>query len=523
MIVGAGPTGLALAVELLDAGVDFRIIDSAPTPVHESRALAIQARTLEVLERAGVSPELVAAGNTATTLVLHARGRPVSLPLFDDGARGETRFPFLLFLPQSDTERTLLARLEARGVQVERNTSLTAIADDGERIRYVAETPAGSDHAEARYVVGCDGAHSSVRRLAGVGFVGAGFPQAFALADLEVDGLQKGRVHAFVAGSGIMFFFPLREPASWRMLGMLPDATAPDELGLQELQAIADTHTRGVPGAVLRLHDPVWRTTFRVQSRRAAHFRTGRILLAGDAAHIHSPAGAQGMNTGIQDAVNLGWKLAQVIRGLAGDHLLDTYEAERLPVARGVLRMTDRMFRIATTQNAVVRVIRPRLAPILLRAVARSAAARRIGFRAISELGLNYRASTLSVDARPRIRGVRAGARLPDLQLTIDGRPRNLRDCLVTPGYLLAFINADPRDHARLKLEGSRDVATVIFGESNPDTHLLASDGITQLLVRPDGYVAYTAGGNDATGLRRYLDRVTWPGLLSVTPRNTSG
>jgi len=487
-IVGAGPTGLTLAVELHQAGVPFRIVDAAPDAVHESRALAIQARTLEVLDRSGVAAELVRAGDQARSIGLHA-GRTVEVPLFDD-ANDETAYPFLLFLSQAETERILLAWLEQRGVEVERDCSVEAVQPDDGGVTFEVKTAAGREVRRTGYLVGCDGAHSAVRTQAGISFSGGGFPQSFAIADLDVDGLDPGHVHAFVSASGIMFFFPLGSPAAWRLLAMLPGGAASEALGLADLQHLVDSHAAGRPGTY-RLSAPVWVTTFKVQSRRAERFRRGRVLLAGDAAHIHSPAGAQGMNTGIQDAVNLGWKLARVVQDPALDALLDTYEEERLPIAREVLRSTNRMFRIATTSNRLVRWLRPRLAPIALGILVRSRSARAIGFRTISQIAIHYRGRTLARSPRQATwDGLRAGDRLPDIEVIVGRRVINLRRSLVTPDYLLAGINVGPSGEAD-------SIAKSIIG-------VIPGKPSGWILIRPDGYIAGI--WRDIASVKAFLD-----------------
>src|SRR6266540_1514870 len=251
LVVGAGPTGLALAAHLRAFASHVRIVDRQPDRTHESRALAIQPRTLEVLAGLGVTPEL---------LVLAPAAEHVTCRLLPPDGRHET--------------------------------------------------------VAARYVVGCDGAHSTVRHLAGIGFEGSAYPQTFLLADLEADGLEPGAAHTYLTGAGMLFFFPLGTPATWRMLAMRPpgDQTPADaEVSLAELQAITASYTTDP----LRLRDPVWMTRFRLHLRAATRYQTGRVFLAGDAAHVHSPAGAQGMNTGVQDAVNLAWKLALACSGAA--------------------------------------------------------------------------------------------------------------------------------------------------------------------------------------------------------------
>lgn len=516
LIVGAGPTGLTLAAELSACGVTFRIVDRAPDAVHESRALAIQARTLEVLTRLGASPELVAAGDPATVLLLHSVKRTTPIRLFEEGL-DETAYPFLLFLSQAETERILLDRFAGSGVGVERDVGLLHLAQSDHQVTCTVRTPQGEEEIRARYVVGCDGAHSAVRHSAGIEFSGTAFPQTFVIADLEADGLQAGRVHAYVSEAGMMFFFPLGSPATWRLLAMVPQGDQVADPTLESVQAIVAQYTRDT----VVLHDPVWVTDFSVHSRRAEQFRKGRVLLAGDAAHIHSPAGAQGMNTGIQDAVNLGWKLAMVSQGLATTDLLDSYERERLPVASSVLRMTNRAFRVATSSNPLLRKVRARVPAAVLPLVLRVGVLRKIGFRIISQLCIRYRHSPLCVEGRPRLRrGPHAGDRFPDAPITVDGTQSTLhanlsptRFDLLLCGPADSWTDREPTDEwpevrlARLSATESPGVWTDPTGLALRRLGLGEVDA-AHYLVRPDGYIGYRARGTDLSGLRAHLRSV---------------
>src|SRR6266704_6714919 len=358
LVVGAGPTGLTLTAQLQAVGATCRIVDRQLDRTHESRALAVQPRTLEILRGLGVAQELVARGNDAVRVELHAGGRVVPVRLFGLGL-DDTSFPFLLFVSQAETEAVLNDHLAARGVHVERGVELVAFQADQNGVTCTLRCADGqTEQARARYLVGCDGA--------GIPFVGGAYPQTFTLADLEVDGgLDRNTAYAFIGQEGILFFFPLGRPASWRLLGMHPTLQGrqePERPSLEELQALVDAFT----GGRLRLHDPVWLTYFRLQHRHATRYRAGRVFLAGDAAHVHSPAGAQGMNTGIQDAWNLGWKLALATRGVAKEALLDSYDAERRPVGSFVVRFTDRAFAISTSTNPLIRALRTRVVPRVL-------------------------------------------------------------------------------------------------------------------------------------------------------------
>jgi 2-polyprenyl-6-methoxyphenol hydroxylase-like FAD-dependent oxidoreductase len=495
LVVGAGPTGLALAAQLQLYGLRFRIIDRHLDRARESRALAIQPRTLEALAPFVVTDELVARGNPAVQLRMHLPGRTVRLPLFDIGV-ADTSYPFLLFLSQAETESVLGRHLAEVGTTVERGTELLELTPESTHVScHLRHRDGRGERMSARYVIGCDGARSTVRDQAGISFRGHAYPQTFLLADLEADGLERGAVHAYMTDTGMLFFFPLGSPAGWRMLAMRPPGTADTEgpVSLGQLQAIVD---RSI-GDRLGLRDPVWMTDFKLHNRGARSYRADRVLLAGDAAHIHSPAGAQGMNTGIQDALNLGWKLALVSQGAAPEALLDTYESERAPVGRNVLRFTDRAFTIATSRNPLLRLARTRVAPRLAPLVLRLPGVRGAAFRTLSQLGIHYRRSPATAEGpHPSRRGPRAGDRLPDI-------PGNLHAMTAAPGFHLLLCGPrDAWDTGQVTAAtGDRDLVHIHpVGTAGPWR------GIAHGLVRPDGYIAYQAAGADLTGLTRYLD-----------------
>ncbi len=529
LVVGAGPAGLTLAAQLHSFGARVRLVDRQLDRVHESRALAIQPRTLEVLAGLGVTQTLVGLGNTAVQVRLHAGHRVVSIPLYDTGV-ADTAYQFLLFLSQAETERVLGKQLQRRGVPVERGVELAGIDQPGPaqtsltcRLRHRD----GQDETiRVRYLAGCDGANSTVRRLAGIPFEGRAYPQTFLLADLEVDGLDAGAAHTYLADPGMLFFFPLGTPATWRMLTLRPPVGSGGEspVTLAQLQAIADQYT----GGRLRLRDPVWISDFRVHNRGAARYRTGPVFLAGDAAHVHSPAGAQGMNTGIQDAVNLGWKLALTTRGLAAPTLLDTYEPERAPVGQKVRRFTDRPFTIATSHHPLPRLARTQLAPRLAPLAARLTPARAAVFRTISELGIRYRHSPASTEGprHPR-RGPKAGDRLPDAPLVRDSQPTTLHAELAAPSYHLLLCGPArcwpaPTLAALTERWPSQLAVRLLTRDATPGgLHDPAGTALARLgcrpdraahyLIRPDGHIGYRALGADLAGLHHYLTRWLTP------------
>ena len=491
LVVGAGPTGLALAAQVHRHGASVGVVDRNPEQVHESRALAVQARTLEVLRGTGVTDRLVARGRQGVQLVLHGSGTNARVPLFDAGV-GDTEYPYILFVSQAETEAALADHLTAEGVAVERGVELVELdRRTGEVVVARLAGPDGATTCRARYVVGCDGAHSTVRRLVGIPFRGKSYEQAFVLADLEVDGpVEPAAVHTWFGRRGLLFLFPLGSPATWRLVATRgsPGEEQPDPVTLPALQGLVDE----VTGGRLRLRAPAWLDDFGLACRQAAGYRAGAVFLAGDAAHVHSPAGGQGMNTGVQDAWNLGWKLALVARGSAPPELLGSYEAERIPVGRAVLRLTDRLFTLATDRRvtAVRSHLLPRLAPLVMRLPVRSAA-----FRRVAQLSVAYRRSPAVADGGRR-GGLLAGDRLPDAPVRAGGRAVRLHELVAAPGFhvLVTGGAAPPR------LGGAPVTVHRLDGSLWP---LMAAG--PYVVVRPDGYVGQT--GERRADAERYLAR----------------
>lgn len=508
LVVGAGPTGLALASQLAMFGTRVRIIDRGVDRVRESRAMAIQPRTLETLAPLGIARTLVRAGRPTLGVVVHAGPRASHVPLTGLGIR-DTAFPYLLLLSQAVTESVLADRLSRRGVAVERRTALIDFTQDDDAVACRVESADGTTESiRTRFLVGSDGARSTVRRLAGVDFPGSDYPQTFVLADLEVDGLEPGSAHVFLDRRGILLFFPLGAPATWRAIAMVPtERVLADPLTLTQVQALVAEHA-----PELGLRDPAWLTTFRLHSRRAGVMRSGRVFLAGDAAHIHSPAGAQGMNTGIQDALNLGWKLALVCEASSPPELLATYEAERAPVARRVLAMADRAFRVATTTRRPLADARASLAPRLLPLVLGIRPLRERVVRTVGELTIRYPDSPLTLASRPRLpRRVTAGGRLPDAPLA----GGTVHDLVRAPGFHLLLCGP-------ASVWPSDLVLGVCSGRPRLHVHRVPPDADPSgrarralgwsirrpraLLVRPDGQLAATTG-RDLDPIVRHLDR----------------
>ncbi len=422
LIVGAGPTGLMLANQLARRGVRPLIIDRHSGPAQETRAIGVQARTLEIYSKLGIAERALALGVRASAANMWANGRPTArIPLGDIG-KTLSPFPFILMLGQDDNERLMAEKLAGFGVTVHWNTELTTFTQHEDRVEATLRRPDGSlQTLRADWLAGCDGARSPVRELSGIAFPGAPYEHVFFVADTEATGsMRQGELNVYLWRDGFHLFFPMRGAQRWRVIGILPRTLRGRE-GLTFDVLVPSI--RREAGSDLQFKSCSWFSTYRIHHRAAERFRDRRCFLLGDAAHVHSPMGAQGMNTGLQDAYNLAWKLALAIKGGAHTALLDTYDAERRPVAERLLRTTDRAFQLVVGEGWFASLFRTR---ILARVAARAMTlerVRRLAFRTISQIGIRYRNSALS-KTLPRLpQGAPvAGERFPWLKLRLSTR-----------------------------------------------------------------------------------------------------
>ncbi|KAB0663097.1 FAD-dependent monooxygenase [Burkholderia diffusa] len=531
LIVGAGPTGLAAAMALVRARVPVRIIDRLAAPAPYSRAIGIQARTLELLEQHRAVEPFLALGHRAHAAVLHADGRVIARLDFDPL---QTRYPYLLFLDQSITERLLAEHLAGFGVTVERGVTLTACDAGGTSLDVTIRGADGREEAFApSYLIAADGAHSTVRHLLGLGFAGHAFEQTFLLADFAaIPDWPDEEIHLFTTPDGIAGLFPMGG-GRYRLVADRPpggDASpdAPATPTLDECEAIV----RARVGASIAPSDLAWSAYFRLHSRMVDRLRHGRVFFAGDAAHVHSPAGAQGMNTGIQEAFNLGWKLARVLGAGTPERLLDTYHAERHPIERDVLRQTGFITQIVEADHGAMKLLRDHVVPLL----ASFGPVRDAVRRTVSELGVQYRKSPLTLE-RVLDGGPRAGERAPDALVHVVDGPLGR-----APGTARLYDLHDPASFTLLLLEEPASADTGDTGDVPPmpaDAQALAQglerimpgavrtwrvadaesdgdDGLAQVygrsrpsfyLLRPDGYIAVRGRtATDANALLRHCE-----------------
>ncbi len=489
LIAGAGPTGLVLALALTRRGVAVRIVDEDPWPGDASRAIVVQARTLEFYDQLGITEEAVARGIVLTDVRLREGGR--EMVAFDLRRLGEglSPYPFALILPQDDHERFLVEVLEREGVQVERSTRLVRLEQDDGGVRAVLATATGEETCQAAWLVGCDGARSQVRKELGIEFPGGTYDQPFYVADVKIAGGFRTDLAANLGEGGLALMFPVRSSGMQRLIGNLPpDAGDVSRLSFEDVRARAES-LLGV--TVERVN---WFAAYRVHHRVAERFRVRRVFLAGDAGHIHSPAGGQGMNTGIGDAVNLAWRLAEVLAGRASAALLDGYERERIGFARKLVATTDRAFRGMVSAGRLGRFVRTWLAPRAVPRLLRLPAGRRTLFRTVSQIGVSYRDSG---DGEGRAGQVHAGDRLPWAAGPDGGNFAALRTA-DWQAHVYGAASAAVRD----QLTGLR-----LRLVEQPWTREAAEAGLAEdalYLIRPDGHVAFASAEQDAAALARF-------------------
>jgi 2-polyprenyl-6-methoxyphenol hydroxylase-like FAD-dependent oxidoreductase len=519
LVVGAGPTGLMLANQLGRRGVRVTIVDRHPGPSLQTRALGVQARTLEIYSHLGIIEQALALGKRATGANMWAGGRRTArVPLGDIG-RDMSPYPFLLILGQDDNERLLGERLHQWGLAVEWNTELVGLTQGADGVTAKLKQPGGTiREIRAGWVAGCDGARSAVRELSGIAFQGAPYEHVFFVADTQMTGpMVPDELNIYFWRDGFHLFFPMRGTDHWRIVGIVPPALrGRDDLTLDDvIPSISDE-----AGAGVTVQDCSWFSTYRIHHRRAERFRDRRCFLLGDAAHIHSPVGAQGMNTGLQDAYNLAWKLALVVSGRADPALLDSYEAERMPVARRLLSTTDRMFSLVVSDTRIAGLFRTRILANVMALAMRLESIQKLAFRTISQTGIAYPDSPLS-ETLPGLPhgGPRAGDRFPwlRLKLTANGPAEDLFGKLDDTRLTLIVIGQT------VPSGGMPDLGDLLR------THVVPSDPANDreltrvhiprlafFLLRPDGHVGLAGIRLDVAAVTRYVSERLHLGIKTV-------
>jgi 2-polyprenyl-6-methoxyphenol hydroxylase-like FAD-dependent oxidoreductase len=498
-----------LALWLAHYGIRIRVVDKASEAGTTSRALVVHARILEWYRMMGIADDLLAASRKMVAANLWVGGRRRARAPFGDIGKGLSPFPYAVIFPQDEHEKLLIAKLAEAGVRVERGIEVAGLAATASGVTATLQAADGTrSQCACAYLAGCDGAHSFVRGAIHAQFPGGTYQHVFYVADVQASGaVDNGELNVALDTADFLAVFPLKAPGHVRLVGTVSDRAVSEHHKLEW-----DDVRQGIL-ALLRIDVRAvnWFSTYHVHHRVTQDFRDGGVFLLGDAAHIHSPVGGQGMNTGIGDAVNLAWKLAAVLRGRAAEALLDTYTPERRAFALKLVASTDRAFVFVTRDGPLARFVRMRLVPALLPRLFTLQAVLRFMFRTVSQTAVEYRASELS---RGHAGGVRAGDRLPWVEHALPSGdnfgPLGARDWQV---HVYGEPSAEMTERC-----AQRGIALHAFpwGSEARAKHLGRD---AAYLVRPDGYVAWADARQDAAGLGSYLDRWQVTPLENAKPR----
>jgi 2-polyprenyl-6-methoxyphenol hydroxylase-like FAD-dependent oxidoreductase len=514
IIVGAGPTGLSLAVQLIRYGINFKIFDKKEGITDLSKALVVHARTMEIYDQVGLAQTAVGGGEIVQKMVLmHDSKVSARLDFSDFGGR-LSPFPFLLIFEQSKNERLLDEYLQHHGQVVQWQTELESLTQDSDGVTAVIKTVNGETQTlEAQYLVGCDGASSPTRHLLDLKFEGSTYPRLFYVADVEMD-LQadESTFYAPLGQDAFLLMLPMSGEKHWRLIGNLPEyndrvAALADDLAVNFDEV--ETKVKQLVPQAPAITTVRWFSTYKVHTRRAEAFSLGRCFLAGDAAHVHTPAGGQGMNTGIQDAYNLAWKIALVLKDDAGDALLASYNEERLANANHLLQTTDRAFEVAAGNQWYLRFLRDKILPSLASFVTQFGAAKEFLFPTISQIGLNYHDSSLSEHQGDEDFAVKAGDRMP--YFLVDGV--NIYDLLCAPKFHLAIFTDGTHNYQDLRLELELKYGNLIDINIIPlyprVVEVFGVDLPFYLLLRPDNYIGFMTTEFSWSRLQDYFLRLS--------------
>lgn len=526
LIVGAGPTGLMMACQLQRFNIPFRIIDNNPDRMHESRAFGIQARTMEIFQNLGLADEFLKRAEAGLHARLYIKGKERLTINFKNLSIEGTPFPTIYFLPQNVTEEILINYLTKQNVSIERNTELTHFLQTQECIEAEIKNNLTNEAKKitCQYIVGCDGAHSKVRKILNVEFEGASYKQEFILADGEVDwGFPKDNsVRVFFSEPGVFGDIPFPNQVD-RILAAKSHASEKNTL-LPSREEI-ETLGKEVTGRTVTMKNMIWSSRFHLHHRAVKNYQIDRAFIAGDAAHIHTPVGGQGMNTGLQDVTNLAWKLAFVIRYQTSKELLETYQTERHYIGQVLVRTTDRIFGFMTSQNFFLKLFRLTFLPKIMEYINKKGTLQRRMFLFMSQLKIRYYKSKFVIEAvsnadKKFLKTIEAGCRAPDANYQNETLFNIFKK---TPCTILIFNNPNNRvgDGQEEKLNqlkvNSKNLITILNIDYSQETQIIfnrygvSSEAI--YFIRPDGYIGFRSFGLQIDHLLDYL-KILFPRLI---------
>ena len=498
VIVGAGPTGLSLAAQLIRHNIDFIIIENKETTTTLSKAIAVQARSLEIFQELGIAEEAMKRGAMTTNMNLFYKGRKRVTVNLSGLGEGLSDFAFALSLEQSKTETLLYEYLLENKKSVRWKSSFTHFEEHNDNVIVFYKDDKGSEHRiEASYFVGCDGAGSLIRNQLGFSFEGSTEPKLFYVADvlLKSPVINKNSLYFFMIRKGFVLFFPMEGSGHYRIVGVLPDHEKNTEYQFSDI----------APGLKQQIITPVdfeelrWFSSYKVHSRKADSFKKGRCFIAGDAAHIHTPAGGQGMNTGIQDAYNLAWKIAYTLRGEVNAEVLESYNTERVANAKHLLQTTDRIFDIISGVNRFWNFLRLAFLPLLFKLMQKRNLVQRRIFPLVSQIGIAYPESYLTLESS--IGKVKAGDRM---HYFVFSNGKSIFSYLTDPAFKLLYFGSDEINQSyfsnskiRITFHSFNEIPSKLFGD---DTDFY-------ILLRPDNHISYI--GKDRSECKEFLDKIS--------------
>ncbi len=496
IIIGAGPTGLSMAAQLLRYGIDFIIIEKNEQTTHLSKALVVQARTLEIFQELGIAEKAIAIGQVTTAMNLFYKGKQKTAVDIQGLGEGMSQFPFALSLEQSKTEKLLVDHLSENGKKIQWGSAFSHF-EQGENgvSAFYTDDKGNEQKIEAQYLVGCDGASSLVRHQLGFAFEGDTDPKLFYVADVKLSSpvINKNELFMFMIKKGFILFFPMEGKGHYRVIGILPDHKDTDP----PVTFISiKNYIKQEVVCPLDFEEVLWFSSYKVHSRKAGSFQGERCFIAGDAAHIHTPAGGQGMNTGIQDAYNLAWKMAFVLKGEVNPGVLETYTSERMGNAKHLLQTTDRIFDMMAGTNPVWNFIRLNLFPPLSGIITKYDFIKKRIFPLLSQIGIAYPDSDLTL--KSSIGKIKAGMRMPYFVFA-DGK--QIYDYLSKPAFKILFFgdkNGSTINDTSIKIASHNftEIPRTLFGNETD----------FYILLRPDNHISYI--GKDACICRQLLNRI---------------
>ncbi len=516
LIVGAGPSGLMMAAQLLRYGVQPVIIDSKQGPTTHSKALAVQARSLEIYRQMGVIDTIINGGKQAAGVVFNQEGKEVAELSLSNVGDTQTAFPFVHLYQQSKNERLLLDFLTLNCCPVYWNTSLLTIEQQAGKVLVQLQAGEETQHITCDWLIGADGAHSLVRKQLQIPFNGDTYQHQFYLADVKINNAFGDKVALFLAKKGFAAFFPMPEEQCYRIVGQLPEGfDQQEDLQIEEILPFLNAITRQTIG----VEHTNWFTSYRLHHRMADNFRQNRCFLIGDAAHIHSPVGGQGMNTGLQDAYNLAWKMAGVVNKQLQEKVLDSYAAERMPVAKDLLNTTDRVFKLILSRNWFVGLFKKWALPAILKNVWGKPALREAFFRRISQTGISYRESQINLHLS-HDSPIKAGDRFPYLKVFDEKKQQetDLHEWCSKPGFTMITIGKlqelDLFTLAKWITQNYTGTLNFFYlPPSAKNQHVFDAFGIKEkqkkaLIIRPDMHIGFINDVVDIDMMDNYLQNV---------------